>query len=111
MFLSFQITFKNNQFKTNLKSSAPSVDRLIVYREVTPGRAMKSALLRGKIERELSGANVMGNAKDIGCYGDTRAKTIWLPFEEQLQGCSSLTCHSLLTASQRDWEDWPPQFH
>jgi len=41
--------------------------------------------LRGKIERELSGAHVMGNAKDIGCYGDTETpsvETIWLAFEE-----------------------------
>lgn len=88
-----------------------------MYRQVTAGPVEKSALLQGKkimIERELRGTNDMGNAKDTGCYGDTetpRAESIWLPFEELLQGCSSLTCHSLLTASQRDWEDWPPQFH
>lgn len=79
MFLSFQITFKTDQFKRNLKRSAPSADRLI-----------------GKIERELSGAHVMGNAKDIGCYGDTETQ-VSKPFGWRLKSNYRAAHHSHVT--------------
>lgn len=100
MFLSFQITFKNDQFKINLKSSAPSADKLIVNREVTPGPAMKMLFCREKMRGNWVVHMLWEMLKTLGTMGTQRLQ-VSKPFGWRLKSNYRAAHHSHVTLCWR----------